>query len=252
MNKSTLRPSDLKPGDRIGIVAPARKVSREEMAPAISILKEWGYEPVEGQNLYGEHDQFSGTDKERTADFQQMLDDVSVRAILCARGGYGSVRLIDQLDFSSFQKHPKWIVGYSDITVFHSHIIRHYDIRTLHAAMPVNFPANLRMNDSLQSLKDVLEGGNPEYKIPPHPFNRIGIAEGRLCGGNLSMLYNLNGTVSDIDTEGKILFLEDLDEYLYHIDRMMMNLKRSGKLQSLSGLVIGGMNDMNDLLIIFL
>ncbi|NQT77635.1 MAG: LD-carboxypeptidase [Bacteroidetes bacterium] len=246
MNKSTLRPSDLKPGDRIGIVAPARKVSRKEMAPAINILKEWGYEPVEGPNLYGEHDQFSGTDEERKADFQQMLDDVSVRAILCARGGYGSVRLIDQLDFSLFQKHPKWIVGYSDITVFHSHINRHYGISTLHAAMPINFPADLRMNDSLQSLKDVLEGENPEYKIPPHPFNRAGIAEGQLCGGNLSMLYSLIGTASDIDTEGKILFLEDLDEYLYHIDRMMMNLKRSEKLQKLSGLVVGGMNDMND------
>jgi len=241
-----IRPPSLLPGDKVAIVAPARKVSHEEMAPALNILRQWSYQPVEGKYLYGDHHQFSGTDEERIIDFQAMLDDKSIRAIFCARGGYGSVRIIDELDLSGFKENPKWIVGYSDITVFHSHINRHLGIQTLHGAMPINFPADLKMNTGLQSLKDILEGGLPEYQFTSHPFNREGKAEGVLCGGNLSMLYSLTGTASDIDTEGKILFIEDLDEYLYHIDRMMMNLKRSGRLKGLAGLVVGSMNEMND------
>lgn len=236
-------PTYLKKGDKIGIVATARKISEAELVPALKILEEKGLMPQLGKYVLGAHHQFSGTDAERCADLQHMLDDESIKAIIVARGGYGTLRIIDSLDFTAFAKHPKWIVGYSDITVLHSHINKMLGIATLHATMPINF---LQDAYATETLFNALFGEKIYYTFDGHPLNRNGQVEGELVGGNLSLLYALCGSVSDINTEGKILFIEDLDEYLYHIDRMMMNLKRSGKLSHLKALVVGGITDMKD------
>lgn len=238
------KPESLRAGDEVRIVSTARKISREELQPAIDQLNEWGYEATTGKNLFSEHHQFSGTDHQRAADLQDALDDSSVRAIICARGGYGTVRLLDQLDFSSFAKHPKWIAGYSDVTALHNHIHRHFGICTLHSTMPINFSKNTAL--ALNSLQDALTGKKLNYTVPTHAHNRNGEAQGIITGGNLSMLYSLMGSPSQVNTDGKILFIEDLDEYLYHVDRMMVNLKRSGLLSNLKGLILGGLTDMND------
>ena len=241
-----ISPPYLKTGDKVAIIATARKVSYAEMDPAIAKLKSWGLKVLTGNYLTAESNQFAGTDKERTTDLQQMLDDAEVKAIFCARGGYGSVRIIDRLDFTRFIASPKWIVGYSDITVFHSHINRNFGIETVHGTMPINFPPDGSETPSTESLRKALFGEDIQYRFASHPLNKKGNAAGEVIGGNLSMLYSLSASISDIDTSGKILFIEDVDEYLYHIDRMMMNLKRSGKLSHLAGLIVGGMTGMND------
>jgi len=244
MTKLNLTPPPfLKPGDCIGIVAPARKISAEELNPAIRQLESWGLKVKLGKHIYSIDNQFAGTDEDRLADMQQMLDGEEVNAILSARGGYGSVRIIDKLDFTRFSQKPKWITGFSDVTVFHNHIQTQFDTQTLHCTMPINFSKDA---ESTELLRKALFGELNEYTLPAYSLNRQGAGKGVLCGGNLSLLYALAATPSDIDTKGKILFLEDLDEYLYHIDRMMMQLKRSGKLATLKGLVIGDFSGMKD------
>ena len=236
-------PEKLVVGDKIGIISTARKITIEELKPPIKTLESWGLKVVLGANLFQEDDQFSGTVDQRTNDLQIMIDDNSIKAILCARGGYGTVQIIDAINFTNLKKNSKWIVGYSDVSVLHSHL-NNLGIASLHATMPINFESNTK--ESLSSLKNSLFGNLNSIECKAHPLNKFGKIEGDIVGGNLSILYSLLGSQSDIDTTDKILFIEDLDEYLYHIDRMMMNLKRNGMLVNLKGLIVGGMSDMND------
>ena len=237
-------PPYLAPGDAIGITSTARKITLGELEFFLKMVKEWGLKPVLGATIGAQKDQFAGDDALRTSEFQRMLDDPEIKAIWCARGGYGTVRIVDSLDFTEFRKSPKWIVGYSDVTVLHSHI-HQFGIETLHANMPSEMEK--KTEATRNSVKQVLFGGPYSVQYSKtSSLNRTGTASGQLVGGNLSILYSLAGSPSALDTAGKILFIEDLDEYLYHIDRMMQNLKRNKMLENLAGLIVGGFSDMHD------
>lgn len=241
-------PPYLKKGDTIGIVCPAGYMAMDRVAECIRVLKEdWGYGVKPGKTVgSGSATYFSGTDEERLDDLQQMLDDDSVQAVLCARGGYGTGRIIDKLNFKKFKRQPKWIIGFSDITVLHAHLYSNYYISSLHAPMAGAFNDAGYISRYVQSLKAALEGRWAKYNCEPHELNRTGEAIGELVGGNLALLANIIGTESDLKTKGRILFIEDIGEYLYNVDRMFYQLKRSGKLARLSGLIIGGFTDMKD------
>jgi muramoyltetrapeptide carboxypeptidase len=237
-------PPPLQTGDQVAIIATARYISKAEIQPALNLLKNWGLKPILGSSIGQQEHQFAGSDQERAKDFQNQLNHPDIKAIWCARGGYGSVRIIDHIDFSSLKKQPKWIIGYSDVTAIHMHLQR-LGIASLHAQMAFDIEA--KSSSTSTQLQKVLFGENTGISSQNiHPLQKNGITSGEIIGGNLSVLYSLLGSSSTPSFEGKILFLEDLDEYLYHIDRMMQNLKRSGVLKMIKGLIVGGMTDMND------
>ncbi|MBC7829448.1 MAG: LD-carboxypeptidase [Chitinophagaceae bacterium] len=240
-------PPYLKSGDTIGLVCPAGFMAFEKAQTCIDTLHQWGFNTKIGKTLGGNSENyFSGTDEERLQDLQHMMDDDTVHAVLCGRGGYGIGRIIDRIDFKKFSRRPKWLIGYSDVTVLHAHIYSNYKIATLHSPMAAAFNDGGAENKYVLSLKDALKGKKIRYSADPHDFNKRGEAIGELVGGNLALLSHIVGTCSDIKTRGRILFLEDVGEYLYNIDRMFYQLKRNGKLDKLAGLIIGGLTDTKD------
>jgi muramoyltetrapeptide carboxypeptidase len=239
------QPPYLKIGDIIGITSPAGFITYEEIQPATQLLQSWGYKTQAGDTIGKRNFTFGGTDEERLNDLQKMLDDPKIKAIMCARGGYGSIRIIDRVNWTKFKLNPKWLIGFSDITVLHNHIHNNFQIASIHSKMTNSFPDDWNLAEPIQietiiSIRDALSGKQMKYPVVAHPSNKQGVAEGVLVGGNLKTIETLTGSSSDIKTGGKILFVEDTGEYLYSIDRMFWNLKRTGKLNNLKGLIIGG------------
>jgi len=237
-------PLPLRPGDRVGVLAPASRVDVTALEPAFATLRSWGLVVEQGSALGGRFHQFAGTDAERTADLQRFLDDEGIRAVFAARGGYGVSRLLDGLDFSRFLRHPKWLVGFSDLTALHAHV-NQLGVESLHGPMPKNFSFD-PTGRSVETLRRALFGEPLVYDLPPYPLNRPGGATGQLTGGNLCLVCHLIGSASEVDTAGKILFLEDIGEYHHAIDRYLVQLRRAGKLAPLAGLLVGQFSDMKD------
>jgi muramoyltetrapeptide carboxypeptidase len=244
-------PPYLKPGDTIGMLCPAGYMPHEKTTACIETLTNWGFRVIPGKTLGHQFNYFSGTDEQRLTDLQHMLDDKNIKAIFCARGGYGTGRIIDKLNFKKFTKNPKWIIGFSDITVLHSHVFSNYKIASLHAPMAAAFNDDEYSNQYVQSLHDAMCGRKADYSSHGNVLNQDGKSSGILVGGNLSLLAHLIGTSSDIQTKNKILFIEDVGEYIYNVDRMMYQLKRSGKLENLKGLIIGKFSEPKDTTIPF-
>ncbi len=236
-------PPNLHMGNTIGITCPAAPLSLENIQPMLTQLEQWGFKIVIGQTIGNSFHTFSDTDANRRKEFQHMLDDDSIDAILFGRGGYGVVRIIDGIDFSTFIKKPKWLVGYSDITCIHNHIHSNYNIATIHAHMSGGYMQENKDEASTQSILDVLTGKRIEYTCTTHPLNKQGVCSGVLTGGNLAVLSDLIGTNSDINTDGKIFCIEDIGEYSYNIDRMLWQLYKSNRLKNLAGLLVGGFTD---------
>ena len=239
-----LAPPPLAAGQRVALVATARKISAAEVALAVQTLQGWQLEVVLGESIGAASHQFAGPDELRCRDLQGQLDDPDIHGILCARGGYGTARILDELDFTAFAQSPKWVAGFSDITALHCHLLR-LGYQSIHGAMPVLF-GQAGGAAAVASLQAALWGQPLPLAAPAHPLNRFGTASGELVGGNLSLLHTLTGTASQVSFAGRILFLEDLDEYLYHLDRMLLHLHRSGQLTGLAGLAVGHFSQMRD------
>lgn len=237
-------PPYLSSGDKVGIVSTAKRCEPHEINDALAVLNNWGLEPVIGHNAFSSDGYLAGTDAERLADLQQMLDNPEIKAVFFTKGGYGTLRIIDSIDWTAFKANPKWLVGYSDITLLHCHV-HNFGIQTLHAVMLQGMSGSTPA--SSETIRKALFGEILSYKIPALPENRaVEVIEGTLIGGNLSKLYSVLGSVSDIDTTDKILFIEEIDEYLYHYERMLISLKRAGRLSALKAVIVGGMVDIKE------